>query len=441
MLVPLLGYALHKKDPFFLSQPFPWIILSPLVVSLRYGIFFGAVASVLTIAFIGLAYTMKWPDPFIFPMELVTAMLFVTLLCGEFQAYWLKKLAAGRKDKRDIKEKMTSFARSYHVLQASCALLEKQNLGKSVSLRNKLSNIEKKLLSLSEVSDKPLHGVAGCLLDIFAEHGGFYRASIHFLAANGVLEPSPAATLGKELAELCVNNFLIQDAIKTGKVSSINTGDSLYQEILVAIPLTDVSGRIWGVVLVFEMSMFHLTREVLELLALIGGHAGDLISQRCAIAQGDHSEARRSHSDLSLIRAIEDRKKYDCEVSILFTIAYDGDTADKCNTLRCSDLCSVSNSWLFHDKFGKEVVVNILHLNSYDGASDYLRREYGLADLSIEQEIPLERGGSCRLILGKEVAFYYWNLENDCQADEVLMKVQSLFQVINFGDYEKRILM
>ena len=37
LLLPALGLWRHPHDPFFLQANFPWLLLAPLLLSLRYG--------------------------------------------------------------------------------------------------------------------------------------------------------------------------------------------------------------------------------------------------------------------------------------------------------------------------------------------------------------------------------------------------------------------
>ena len=90
LVLPCIGLHL-SADPFFLNENFPWLILAPLLVGLRYG-FAYSFASALGITFsIGLAWHLNFIAMTSFPVEFIVGVLTVALLTGEFRDIWVRR--------------------------------------------------------------------------------------------------------------------------------------------------------------------------------------------------------------------------------------------------------------------------------------------------------------------------------------------------------------
>jgi len=90
--VPLIGYFLHKDDPFFLNYPFPWLLFASLLPAIRYGFSHGFASAMILISLITVAWRFELVPISEFPTSYTLGLLVLTMLMGEFTDMWLRKL-------------------------------------------------------------------------------------------------------------------------------------------------------------------------------------------------------------------------------------------------------------------------------------------------------------------------------------------------------------
>lgn len=150
-LVLVLTHFLAPQDPLLLQQPFPWLILVPLLIALRYEFLPGAVAALILAA---VTWWHPYPSTTLLPDAAGT--LLVTLIAAEYAAYWSR-----REVDRALQEKITAtrlrqLADDLYVTRTSLDRLEQSLVYQPVSIRSALEELRQDLRRGKGEMDAPL---------------------------------------------------------------------------------------------------------------------------------------------------------------------------------------------------------------------------------------------------------------------------------------------
>jgi len=305
----------RPHDPFFIHSSFPWPLLGPLIVGLRYGFFFGFISDLLVLAMLSLSLRLHWIQLPVFPYDYVIGLTAIAMLAGEFRDVWGRRIdrLQASNDYRQIR--LNEFTRNYHLLKVSHDRLEQQVAGSGHSLRGGLRLIRKKLSANG--ANGLTTEIARELLAIMVEYGNLQQAAIfisHLDAENAhtdQLIETPAARLGSS-DSLSHNDVLIRHCIKCRKLVSIhpqqmNIRDNTSQ-LLACVPLIDAEDHLWAVVAIEMMPFFSFQKKTLHLLAVLAGHMADLLNAH-SIVQHIEDEAIASLA-VNIKRALHDQLEF-----------------------------------------------------------------------------------------------------------------------------------
>ena len=284
-LAPLtvLG-LLRSEDPFFVTSRFPWLVLAPLLAGLRYGFACGLVSALALTAAMGLSGFVglsPWPD-----IGRVAGTLVVGMVAGEFADRWLRRWQEIEILARHHRDRLERFARSYHLLKLSHARLEARTADSATSLRGALVTLHQR------VAQSKIVGLADLgteITDLFAQHGWVHVVGLHEVK-HGRIVSVPAAQLG-EARPMNPNEPIVQSVISTRSlVTARDVVDG--SGPLAAIPLEDIDRTLRGILIVHEMPFMAFTHEHLNLLAVLGAHAADLLRLAETVARSEGSLER-----------------------------------------------------------------------------------------------------------------------------------------------------
>ncbi len=424
-IVLAIGYSVNAEDPFYLHHQFPWLIIAPLLIGLRYGFLFGMTSTSLFIALFTSGRYFNWvvvPD---FPVEMVVGMLLVTMVATEFHDIWQQKLQPLQHKHNYLTLRMNEFSRAYHILKASHSQMEQQTANYIKSLRTSLLDIEKQMLTLAKDDGAPLSGMGEHILDILSEHGSIQTASIYAVSEDKKIILNPIACLGNP-PSLWPTNPLVMASLNTGNVTSIQTYDECIDyEVLVVIPLIDVFQKIWGVVIINEMSMFAMQENTLDLLALLGGHIGDLIHRR--------AKANWLGKDVwldfeyELRHILKEMLSLKIDAAVVISIIDRVETQDLFISKFRSELRGLDKVLIINDDFGRYIIINLLPLTDENGLKSFLYRLGLMNPIDIETLTGVEEA-SVHPTLESEVTIYSWTLNTAHSPEKVLAKISQLCQ-------------
>jgi hypothetical protein len=170
-----------------------------------------------------------------------------------------------------------------------------------------------------------------------------------------------------------IDDPMLIEACKTKQLTCIHPeeahvpGARRASENLVAVlPLTDVHGRLWGVVTVQAMPFQAMSRDNLSLLAVLGGHLGDVM----ALSAG--GGAHQFHA--SLLRCHRDAREHGLSAALLALVV----DSKQAPLKLCDELLELQRGldqqWLTHNRRGQRALMRVMPLTDAEGVRGYLQR-------------------------------------------------------------------
>ncbi|HQQ69986.1 MAG TPA: PelD GGDEF domain-containing protein [Alicycliphilus sp.] len=271
LLLPLVAIALGllwaAQDPLQVQAGFPWTWLAPVVLALRYGPMAGlGGASVLLAAWLALNQG-HWDA---FPQLYFLGGLILVMLVGEFSSLWQARTRRAETLQLYLDQRMENLTRQHYLLRLSHDRLEQELIGRPMSMRDALSGLH-----------QAGHGAqpdAQALLRLLAQYCQLECAAIH--AVQGArLVAQPPVSIGA-YGPLQAGDALVQQALQTRRLCHVSQLQSARQETryLVAAPLLDLAGEMYGLLVVQDMPFFALHEESLQTLQLLLGYYTDGLS-------------------------------------------------------------------------------------------------------------------------------------------------------------------
>lgn len=303
------GAWIRPGDPLYVEGSFPWPVLAPLLVGLRYGFFMALVSALLLLAVLGVLYRTGNASAESFPYVWSLGLLAVGLIAGEFRDYWGKRLQRLEAGNRYREIRLGEFTRNFYLLKVSHDRLEQQLAGSSNSLREALRRL------YGEIAMTGHPGLdaetADLMLQLLVRYGQLQIAAI-YAVTNNQLSSQPLATIG-DFKAVRRDNPLLNHALKERKLVSIQTEfqqrlEDLDTDLLLAIPMIDARERILGICLVEAIPFFSFQTRTLRLLAILAGHMADMVLEQQETPAGLNRTWR--HLRFQLARAAADAEQF-----------------------------------------------------------------------------------------------------------------------------------
>lgn len=280
VLIPLIAVALglfvYPTDPLWTLSSFPWSWLAPVVVALRYGPLAGlGSSSVLLAAWLGLNVG-RYDG---FPQIYFLGGLILTMLVGEFSSLWQARTRRAETVQLYLDQRLEHLVRQYYLLRLSHDRLEQELIGRPMSMRDALSTLQR-----LGTPDQDAQQGADTLLRLLSQYCQLESATIYAASFTGV-KPNAVATIGPGAA-LQDEDPLVQQALETGKLCHISQLVATKQQskYLVAAPMLDLGGEIYGLLLIEEMPFFSLQDENLQTINLLLGYYTDGLAMQALAA-------------------------------------------------------------------------------------------------------------------------------------------------------------
>ncbi|MCB1989260.1 MAG: PelD GGDEF domain-containing protein [Burkholderiaceae bacterium] len=272
LLLPLialvLGFAWNPLDPLWSAAAFPWSWLAPVILALRYGPLAGlGGASVLLVGW--LAFNVGHYDAF--PQLFFLGGLILVMLVGEFSSLWQARTRRAETLQLYLDQRLEHLVRQYYLLRLSHDRLEQELIGRPMSMRDALSTLQE----VGSDAQGP-----ETLLRLLAQYCQLKTAEL-CPVVDDQLGTKPLASLGTP-RQVLESDPLVQQAIETRKLCHINQALAAQQHsrYLVAAPLLDLGGELYGLLLIEEMPFFSLQTENLQTINLLLGYYTDGLSMQ-----------------------------------------------------------------------------------------------------------------------------------------------------------------
>jgi hypothetical protein len=367
-LVPAL--LLWLKAPWFLDAGFIWLAFIPALLGMRYGVVAGAAAAVLVAVDIACFAYLNPNSAHALPSLQAVGLVLLGMTAGEFRDSSSAKLRRAQSESIYHQTRLEQFTRSYHLLSASHAQLEQRLGASATSLRTLLHRLKLQQPPATH-SDGALGGIGDWILGVFLEAGQLHTAALHTVSDRGTVHFPAVASVG-EPPELSQFDPLVREAIHTGCVASVQAGhEGGPAQLIAVVPLTDASGRIHGIVGVSEMSFSALHQGTFDLLAVVGGHVGDILSRR-ARPMGQASGLWTFRHCLE--RCLSDARRGRVPASLVAFTFPASPEQDAVVDLLCKLGRGLDESWVSTSSQGEILVLQLLPLTDAAGAKCYVER-------------------------------------------------------------------
>ena len=188
LAVPLLVLALcvwvNPADPFFTHGPFPWVVLGPVVVALRYGALAGILAALVVLAgWFGLARQgLIGPT---MPQDEFLGALVLVMICGEFGSLWSNRVRRAETMQRYIAQRLDHLTHQHYLLRLSHDRLEQDLISRPVSMRDALLNL-RRITSHGMVADAAALPAAGELLRLLSQYCQIECAAVYRMEGDNI---------------------------------------------------------------------------------------------------------------------------------------------------------------------------------------------------------------------------------------------------------------
>lgn len=401
--VPLLGYWLSPQDPFFVDADFPWLMLAPLLVGLRYGINAGAFSVLTLVGIMAIGFVhgyLPWDE---FPVLHSVGMLVTVLLVGEFGSVWNKRnnLLRAMNEYRDYR--LREFGHAYNLLQQSHDGLEQRLAANSTSLRGCLISVRREL-TRAQATLGPLFDFGPTILRLFAHYGSLQKASLFVVDGSGQLEGKPVATIGNP-EPVPAKLRLIREAISTGEITYIDTDTAdnadAPEPLMAVIPIRDLDDRLWAVICVEALPFRAYTPENLRLLAVMADYVGDMLNAKLSVP--DAHDLDQQAFMLQLERCVRDANQHLLSARLLGLRFVNTQTAFQLAGMIMEYVRGLDLHWMVHDREGHVVLLVLLPFTDEVASRNFLHRlqtqikeRYGFANFELAgietQQTPIDRG-------------------------------------------------
>lgn len=139
-LALLLSSLLDPRDPLLLAEDFPWLLLIPLLIALRYA-FLPALGSALI-----LATTFLWhPYPVAQGLAIAAGTVLVILIAAEFSSYWSRRELGRALEEEITATRLRQLADDLYVTRVSLDRLEQSLLYQPISIRSAVEELRQGL--------------------------------------------------------------------------------------------------------------------------------------------------------------------------------------------------------------------------------------------------------------------------------------------------------
>lgn len=276
LLAAWLGYFWVPQDPLQVQGAFPWPWIAPMLLALRYGPMAGlGGAGVLLVVWL----LLHWPHWDVFPQLYFLGGLITVMLVGEFSSVWQARTRRAETLQLYLDQRLEHLVRQHYLLRLSHDRLEQELIGRPMSMRDALSILRDTGRNSTDTTFNTQE-----LLRLLAQFCQIESAALYPIT-QGQLNPPALAQLGA-YAGLDADDPLIVQALRELRLCHISQSVATVQtsRYLVAAPLLDLAGQVYGLLVVQDIPFFALQSENLQTLQLLLGYYTDGLSMN-ALAQ------------------------------------------------------------------------------------------------------------------------------------------------------------
>jgi hypothetical protein len=266
-----IGLASHRHDASWFPAALPWLYVLPIASGLRSGPLHGVACGALLASF-GLLYVGEFTSPL---TGFAINCLVIGVLAGQIRA-----ARARRRELQDEPSPALPSRRPAHTAELerlSQARLDQRTVAAHLSLAAAIETAGRRMQELATRRE-----LTELLLEVLASQAMVQAASIYW-SDGQALGAKPVARLGENGAATH-EHPLVQRAFTTRRLAALVDPaaqlGSADLNVLIAVPLISVNGRLLGVLAVHQMPFMALQTEPLRSVLAITRQLSELIEQR-----------------------------------------------------------------------------------------------------------------------------------------------------------------
>ncbi len=268
----ILGFWLRPEDPLFLHATFPWLLLIPVLIALRHGRLFGAIA--ITLIVLTMLFTIRiaqftWNSYQLWLLGGIT----LTMICGEFHAMWERRQFSLTQKTNYLDTRLESLSRAYGVLRLSHDRLEESLIVKPATLRQSFLELRHLLMKTTHKFDKE---VATAYLNLLASDAGFNEAGL-YKRDKTHWQTKAIAHVGSD-EPLLVEDVLIKRCLKkhhTAYVAVNRLDANVTSAYLAVVPMETSDEHLLAILVIRDIPFIALNEETLKKLSLLLAYIAD----------------------------------------------------------------------------------------------------------------------------------------------------------------------
>ncbi|MBE7563174.1 hypothetical protein H7F10_09490 [Acidithiobacillus sp. HP-6] len=255
----LLAWTLDPGDPLLLRQPFPWLLIIPLLIALRYEL----MPALLSVA--ALASTLFWHKyPEIRSLEIFAGTVLVILIASEYAGFWARQEAG-----RSLQEEITAtrfrqLSDDLYVTRISQDRLEQSLLYQPMSVRSALLEIKNQLAQKQGRLDAEL---AYNTLYFLNQLVGVQIASLYDIQ-SGHHSPRLIAAFGNA-QPWQEQDPVLRESLNSGESQSLADLEITQFRHYISVHIHRSLSRHDYVLTIEEMSFFAINKESLQTIEVI----------------------------------------------------------------------------------------------------------------------------------------------------------------------------
>lgn len=283
LFLPIILWLSGKSLIVLLDTFFPWLMLPPVLVALRYGTIKGLVTLGILTILLALSVQHNQLDFTYAYLERWVGSVIITVISGEIASHWQQRFLKQKTMAQTIRSTLQKTEQSMQMLQLSHAQLEEEMLGATQSLKSSLDIVERTIPSNLSAQERK-QWLVGQMMVVLSTYDWLETASFLQVDTHGKVSFKPLAKIGTP-SQLSKHDFLIQDALYKGK--PVHVKRDLYMSdhykrlgtpLIAAIPVIDNKHQIQAILTIEHLNFVAFNSKNLNLLAALCAWLGGLLS-------------------------------------------------------------------------------------------------------------------------------------------------------------------
>jgi len=366
LAAPIAGMLLFADDPLGINSGFPWAVIGPIIFAARYGVTWGAGCALVGILAILYPHS-AYEGQFALTIAMAVGTLVLSIIVGDASSNWRQRAGQASAENQYLRHRLKEFSKDYHVLKVSHGQLEEYMAGQKLSLRHALQQL-KPVLSTNKNGME-----AGAeLMAVFSQFCSVQVAGLYAMKNEKLVDTNAVAIHGS-MGELPQFDNLLKVALKERKLVSVKLealAEDKHQEgLLAVVPIVDSNDNVHGILAIRDMHFMAFQQENLNLLSLLGGYIGDMLSRSRGLAN-----SRGAWFMAELETALRFARTNSVKSSLLCMRLRKFDGSEAVAESISTNLRSLDASWQPKTRDGGELIVILLPLITQSQAEGYLGR-------------------------------------------------------------------